>query len=56
MRSLDPRDWLMDVICVALIVFICVGVLAAVLVMAIVNQVTLLARNLNPFSREVVVR
>jgi hypothetical protein len=56
MRSLDPRELLMDVICVALIVFICVGVLAAVLVMTVVNQAWLLARNLNPFSREVVVR
>jgi hypothetical protein len=46
----------MDAMCIALIVFICVGVLAAVLVTAIVNQAWLLARTLNPFSREVVVR
>lgn len=46
----------MDAMCIALVVFICVGMLAAVLVMAIVNQTALLARNLNPFSREVVVR
>jgi hypothetical protein len=46
----------MDVMCIALIVVICVGVLAAVLVMVIVNEAGLLTRNLNPFSREAVVR
>jgi hypothetical protein len=44
----------MDVVCVALIVFICIGVLAAFLVMAMMNQVLLLTRSLNPFRREAV--
>jgi hypothetical protein len=56
MRSLDPRKWLMDVMCIALIVFICVGVVAAFFVMAIMNQALLLTRNLNPFSREAAIQ
>jgi hypothetical protein len=56
MRALDPRTWLMDLMCIALIVLICVGMLAAVLVMAIVNQACLLTRNLNPFSGEAVIQ
>jgi hypothetical protein len=46
----------MDVMCIAPIVFICGGVFVAVLMMVIVNEARLLTRNLNPFSREAVVR
>lgn len=45
----------MDLMCIVLIVFICVGVFAAFLGMAIMNQALLLTRNLNPFSREAVI-
>jgi hypothetical protein len=55
-RSLDPRKWLPDLVCVALIVFICVGVLAACLAVAVINQAYLLTRILNPFSREAVIQ
>jgi hypothetical protein len=56
MRALDPRKWLLDLMCIGLIVVVCVGVLAACIVVAIANQLSRLTRSLNPFSREVVIQ
>jgi hypothetical protein len=55
MRALDPRKWLMDLMCIALIVVLCIGMLAAGLLVAVANSVGLLVRSLNPFRKEAVV-
>jgi hypothetical protein len=52
MGLLDLNKPIQYLICFGLVAFICVGVLATVVVAALMNQTVLLTRNLNPFSRE----
>jgi hypothetical protein len=56
LRALKRRKWLPDLVSGALMVSICVGVLGACLLEAVMNQVSLLTRSLNPFSREAVMQ
>lgn len=56
MRPLDQRKPIQDVMCFGLVVLISVGVLAACLAVAAMNQACLVTTSLNPFNREAVIQ
>jgi hypothetical protein len=56
MRLLDSRKPIQNLMCYGLAAFICVGVVAAFLLAAVMNHAVLLKRSLNPFSGEVVIQ